>query len=208
MEPEKFLTHAEFNALLKAAKDDRERCILLLLAGAGLRVSEMTQIRAEDIDLHKGYLHVLALNAKFNKPRTVVLLPQVAEAISKQLAGRSKGWLFPSYRDGHISSRQVQNILDDIASKAGLQEVKRKDKAGKNRHRVHPHLLRHSFAVWSLDSGVPVGDLQDQLGHASLATTGIYLKASPNHRREAYMRSNLSNFLCRGKSLKIRQFQF
>jgi integrase len=68
-------------------------------------------------------------------------------------------------------------------------------KAGKNRHRVHPHLLRHSFAVWSLDSGVPVGDLQDQLGHASLATTGIYLKVSPNHRRESYLRSSLSDRL-------------
>jgi integrase len=103
MEPEKFLTPAEFNALLKAAKDDRERCILLLLAGAGLRVGEMTQIKAEDIDFRKGYLHVQATNAKFKKPRTVVLLPQVAEVLQKQLAGRSKGWLFPSYREGHIS---------------------------------------------------------------------------------------------------------
>jgi integrase/recombinase XerD len=199
MEPEKFLTPKEFNALLKAAKNDRERCILLLLAGAGLRVGEMTQIRAEDIDFHKGYLHVQATNAKFKKPRTVVLLPLVAKAIEKQLSGRSKGWLFPSYLEGHISARQVQNILDDIATRADLQEVKRKDRAGKNRHRIHPHLLRHSFAIWSLDGGVPVGDLQDQLGHASLATTGIYLKASPNHRREAYMRSNLSNFLAGAK---------
>jgi integrase/recombinase XerD len=195
MEPEKFLTHAEFNALLKVAKDDRERCILLLLAGAGMRVSEMTQIMTEDIDFSKGYLHVPAINAKFKKARTVVLLPQVIEAITKMLAGRTQGWLFPSYREGHISSRQVQNILDGIANRAGLQEVKRQDKAGKNRHRVHPHLLRHSFAVWSLDSGVPVGDLQDQLGHASLATTGIYLKVSPNHRREAYMRSKMPSFL-------------
>ncbi len=195
MEPEKFLTPAEFNALLRATKNDRDRCILLLLAGAGLRVGEMTQIKAEDIDFSKGYLHVPAINAKFKKPRTVVLLPQVNEAMAKQLAGRSKNWLFPGYREGHISSRQVQNILDGIATRAGLQGVKRQDKAGKNRHRVHPHLLRHSFAVWSLDSGVPVGDLQDQLGHASLATTGVYLKASPKHRREAYMRSKLSNFL-------------
>ena len=195
MEPEKFLTLSEFNALLKAAKDDRERCILLLLAGAGLRVGEMTQIKAEDIDFKKEYLHVEALNAKFKKPRTVVLLPQVAKVLQKLLNGRSKGWLFPSYHEEHISSRQVQNILDGIATRAGLQEVKRKDKAGKDRHRIHPHLLRHSFAIWSLDSGVPVGDLQDQLGHTSLATTGIYLKASPNHRREAYMRSKLSSVL-------------
>ena len=114
MEPEKFLTLTEFNALLKAAKDDRERCILLLLAGAGPRVGEMTQIKAEDIDISKGYLHVEAINAKFNKPRTVVLLSQVAEVLQKQLNGRSKSWLFPSYREGHISSRQVQNILDGI----------------------------------------------------------------------------------------------
>jgi integrase len=58
MEPEKFLTPSEFNGLLNAAKDDRERCIPLLLAGAGLRAGEMTQIRAEDIDFSKGYLHV------------------------------------------------------------------------------------------------------------------------------------------------------
>jgi len=195
MEPENFLTPTEFKVLMKATKYDRERCILLLLAGAGVRVGEMTQIRAEDIDFSKGYLHVQALNAKFNKPRTVVLMPQVVDAVAKQLAGRSKGWLFPSYRDGHITSRQVQNILDGIATRSGLQEVKHKDRAGKDRHRIHPHLLRHSFAVWSLDSGVPVGDLQDQLGHASLATTGIYLKVSPKHRREAYMRSKLSNLL-------------
>jgi len=195
MEPEKFLTHAEFTALLKVARDNRERCILLLLAGAGLRVSEMTQIRAEDVDFSKGYLHVPAINAKYKKARTVVLLHQVANAIANLLAGRAKGWLFPSYRDGHITSRQVQNILDDIATRTGLQEVKRQDKAGKNRHRIHPHMLRHSFAVWSLDSGIPIGDLQDQLGHASLATTGVYLKVSPNHRREAYMRSKFPEFL-------------
>ena len=200
MEPEKFLTPAEFKALFKAAKDDRERCFLLLLAGAGLRVGEMTQIRAEDVDFAKGFLHIQASNAKYKKARTVVLLPQVAEAVKRKISGHTKGWLFRGYHAGHITTRQVQNILDSIAARAGLQEIKRKDKAGKNRHRIHPHLLRHSFAVWSLDSGVPVGDLQDQLGHASLATTGIYLKASPNHRREAYMRSGLSSFLASEKT--------
>ena len=76
----------------------------------------MTQIKAEDVDFSKGYLHVQAINAKFKKPRTVVLLPLVTEALKKHLVGRTKGWLFPSYRDGHISSRHVQNILDGIAT--------------------------------------------------------------------------------------------
>ena len=68
------MTPAEFNALLKATKDNRERCVLLLLAGAGLRVGEMTQIKAEEKDFRRGYQHVQATNAKFKKPRTVVLL--------------------------------------------------------------------------------------------------------------------------------------
>jgi site-specific recombinase XerD len=131
--------------------------------GAGLRVGEMTQIKAEDVDFRKGYLHVQATNAKFKKPRTVVLLPQVAEVLQKQLAGRSKGWLFPSYREEHISSRQVQNILDGIASRAGLQEVKRKDKAGKDRHRVHPHMLSTV-----LPSGASIVACQWEISRTSL----------------------------------------
>jgi hypothetical protein len=77
-------------------------------------------------------------------------------------------WLFQSHREDHISSRQVQNTLDGIASRAGLQECKCQDKAEKNRYPIHPHMLRHSFVVWSLDSCVPVDDLQDQLvGHGA-----------------------------------------
>jgi hypothetical protein len=61
-------------------------------------------------------------------------------------------------------------------------------------------MLRHSFAMFSIGAGIPLSDLQAQLGHASLATTGIYLKASPNHRREAYIRSGLSSFLAGERS--------
>jgi integrase/recombinase XerD len=184
----------EFERLLKAGRDDRERCMLLLLAGAGLRVGEMTAIRADDIDFTKGYLHIRAEGAKGKKPRTVVLLPPVADALKKYLVGRTQGWLFPGYKRKCISTVQAERILHYLAERSGLQEVVHPGRKGPGRYRVHPHLLRHSFAVWSLDSGVSVGDLQDQLGHASLATTGIYLKASPNHRREAYMKSGLSSF--------------
>ncbi len=100
MEPEKFLTPAEFNALLRATKDDRDRCILLLLAGAGLRVGEMTQIKAEDIDLEKRYLYVEALNAKYNKPRTVVLLPQVAESCRSSLKDEKRNGCFQAIERG------------------------------------------------------------------------------------------------------------
>jgi integrase len=92
MEAEKFLKPEEFARLLKAAKDDRERCILLLLAGAGLRVGETVAIRAGDIDFGKAYLHIRSANAKLKKARTVVLLPPVVDGLKQYLAGRSESW--------------------------------------------------------------------------------------------------------------------
>ena len=200
MEAEKFLKPDEFSRLLKAAKDEREKCILLLLAGAGLRVGETVAIRAEDIDFGKAYLHIRSANAKLKKARTVVLLPPVINALQKYLASRLEGWLFPGYSGKHVSARQVQKILDSIAERSGLQKVEHQDRVGPGRYRIHPHLLRHSFAMWSLDNGVPIYDLQKQLGHASLAATGIYLEASPNHRREAYLRSGVSDCLAGKRS--------
>lgn len=200
MEAEKFLTPDEFARLLKAAKDDREKCILLLLAGTGLRVGEMVAVRAEDIDFKKAYMHIRSANAKFKKARTVVLLPPVIDSLQKYLAGRSEGWLFLGYGGKHISARQTQKILDRVADRSGLQKVEHPGRMGPGRYRIHPHLLRHSFAMWSLDNGVPIYDLQKQLGHTSLAATGIYLEASPNHRREAYLRSGVSDCLAGKKS--------
>jgi integrase/recombinase XerD len=193
MKPEEFLSMEEFKMLLQNTKDNRDRCILLLLGAVGLRAGEMCQIKMGDIDFEKGYLHIPASNAKYKKSRTVVLLPVVLDVLHAQASDSI--WLLPSRGGDHITPRHVQHILNAIATRAGLQETTYKDKAGKNRQRIHPHLLRHSFAIWSLDAGVPIGDLQSQLGHASLATTGIYLKASPNHRREAYLRSGLSDRL-------------
>jgi integrase/recombinase XerD len=200
MEAEKFLTPDEFTRLLKAAKDDREKCILLLLAGAGLRVGEMVAVKADDFDFRKAYLHIRSANAKLKKARTVVLLPPVIDSLQKYLAGRSEDWLFPGYGGKHISARQVQKIIDRVADRSGLQKVEHPGRVGPGRYRIHPHLLRHSFAMWSLDNGVPIYDLQRQLGHASLAATGIYLEASPNHRREAYLRSGVSDCLAGTKS--------
>ena len=146
----------------------------------------------EDIGFGNAYLHIRAENAKYKKARTVVLLPPVMNALQKLSAGRSSGWLFPGYKKGHLSK---SHMLQDIAGRSGLQQAVHPDRKGPRRCRIHPHMLRHSFAMFSIEAGIPLSDLQAQLGHASLATTGVYLKASPNHRREAYMRSSLSEWL-------------
>jgi integrase/recombinase XerD len=178
MQTEKFLRREEFDSLLHAAKDDREKCILYMLAGVGMRVAEMCSIQVEHIDFDNSYLHVPESNAKGKKARTVALLPPVVAALQAYLNGRTTGWLFPSRAGDHITARQVQYILKSIANRAGIECV-------------YPHLLRHSFAVWSLECGISIYDLQRQLGHSSIVTTAIYLEAAPSNRRDAYLRSGM-----------------
>ena len=178
MQTEKFLQREEFDLLLATAKDDRERCILYMLGGVGLRVAEMCAVRVDDIDFDHSYLHIPKSNAKGGKARTVALLPPVVSALQTYLNGRSTGWLFPSIAGDHISPRQIQYILKAIAGRAGIKGL-------------HPHLLRHSFAVWSLEYGIDIYTLSQQLGHSSILTTSIYLKSAPSHRRDAYVRSGM-----------------
>jgi integrase len=179
MEAEKFLRREEFDSLLAAARDDRERCILYMLAGVGLRVGEMCSVRVSHIDFDRSYLHIPEANSKGKKARTVALLPPVIEALKVYLAGHESGWLFPSIAGDHVGSRQIQYILNSIAARAGIERS------------VHPHLLRHSFAVWSVEHGIDIYNLQKQLGHSSILTTAVYLEAAPSHRRDAYLRSGM-----------------
>jgi len=65
----------------------------------------------------------------------------------------------------------------------------------RQRKRITPHLLRHSFSRWSLDAGIDISYLQHQLGHSSLTTTAIYLQARPNHRRKAYENAGFDGLL-------------
>lgn len=193
MRPEDFLSPEEFHQLLVACKNSRESALLMLMAGVGLRVSEVAALRIEDLKPQDGYLYVRPEIGKGRKPRTCVLPNAVSESLLEYLQGRDKGCLFEGRQNGHISTRQIQRILDEIAERAGLQDIR--EGAQRARRRITPHLLRHSFALWSLDRNVPVGDLQQQLGHSSLTTTGIYLRARPNHRREAYGRCGFDKLL-------------
>jgi integrase/recombinase XerD len=179
MEPENFVKVDEFEALLIAAKDNRERCLLYMMGGIGLRVGELVAARVEHIHYDQSYVYIPKTNAKGKKSRTVALMPQIADALHAYLGDRKSGWIFPSIAGDHIGPRQAQNILNHIAARSGIER------------RIHPHLLRHSFAVWSLEHGVSVYDLQKQLGHSSILTTVVYLEASPTHMRDSFLRSGM-----------------
>jgi integrase/recombinase XerD len=189
--PEDFLTLEEWHRLLSAAPTPREAALLWLMAGCGLRVSEVAAMKVEHLDGPGGYLHVV--NGKGGKQRTSILPKPVLEALDAYLQGRDGGYIFEGRDQGHISTRQIQRLLDDAAEKAGLQE-KRPGKV-RQRKRITPHLLRHSFSRWSLDAGIDISYLQHQLGHSSLTTTAIYLQARPNHRRRAYETAGFDGML-------------
>ncbi len=196
MHPEDFLSLDEWHRLLAAAPTPREAALLWLMAGCGLRVSEVAALKVEHLDGSGGYLHVV--NGKGGRQRTSILPRSVLEALEAHLQGRAEGYVFEGRDLGHISTRQIQRLLDRAAEEAGLQETR----PGKvrQRKRITPHLLRHSFSRWSLDAGIDISYLQHQLGHSSLTTTAIYLQARPNHRRKAYENAGFDGLLSPGES--------
>ena len=191
MRPQDFLTHDEYTKLKTACQDDREKAMVLTLAGTGIRVNELCNIKIEDIDFEHGYIHIEI--AKGDRPRTVVAPKPSLEALQVHLHDREAGFVFLGRQAGHISSRQVERILDKIAMKAGLQDER--SVLHRSRKRISPHLLRHSAASWWLDAGIHIGDVAGQLGHASLSTTTRYVDRAPNHRRDSFNRANVDEMI-------------
>jgi integrase/recombinase XerD len=117
MHPEDFLTLEEWHRLLAAAPTTREKALLWLMAGCGLRVSEVAALKIEHLDGAGGYLHVV--NGKGKKQRTSILPNPVMEALEAHLHDRDSGYIFDGRDQGHISTRQIQKLLDEAA--AGLK---------------------------------------------------------------------------------------
>jgi len=97
-----------------------KKAIVLTLAGTGMRVNELCNLRIEDLDIEHGYIHVEV--AQGGRPRTVVSPKPTLEALQVHLCGREAGFVFLGRQDGHISTRQIQRLLDEIATRAGLQD--------------------------------------------------------------------------------------
>jgi integrase/recombinase XerD len=151
--------------------------------GAGLRVSEAVGLekRAVDIDVR-----VVRVVGKGGKERLVPLGRPGAEAIRRYLAlgrphldRRYRPELFLNARGGPLTRAGAFLILRRLAEKAGLEPG-----------RVHPHLLRHSFATHLLEGGADLRSVQEMLGHADLGTTERYTHVSDRRRREVYFRAH------------------
>jgi integrase/recombinase XerD len=161
----------------------RDRAILELLYGAGLRISELTGLDVDDLDLDEGSVRVLG---KGGKEREVPVGRFAREAVDAYLArGRpalasraSRAALFLNHRGGRLTRQSCARILSKYATVAQIA-----------RH-VSLHTLRHSFATHLLEGGADVRVVQELLGHASVATTQIYTLVTKEHLREVYYTSH------------------
>ena len=161
----------QFLAGLPSRPDDplnlRDRAILELLYASGLRISELTGARLENLNLEQGMIRV---TGKGQKTRLIPVGSKAREAIGIYLAsGRPKlvkkrtgAELFLSNRGRKLTTRRVYDIVKRVASLSGLDQ------------NIYPHLLRHSFATHLLTNGADLRVIQELLGHADIATTQIY----------------------------------
>ena len=161
----------------------RDRALVELLYGAGLRVSEAVGLRKASVDLENRVVRVVG---KGSKERLVPLGRPGAEALRRYMAlgrphldRRHRPDLFLNARGGALTRAGAFLVLRKLADRAGLEPG-----------RVHPHLLRHSFATHLLEGGADLRSVQEMLGHADVSTTERYTHVSDRHRRETYFRAH------------------
>jgi integrase/recombinase XerC len=189
----RFLTEDGVAALLAAPMDDsprglRDRAILETLYSAGLRVSELTGLNLDDVDLDSG---LATVRGKGKRERLALLGPQALTALKNWLAARAnllgnrggrdkKGReaVFLNKNGTRLTSRSVGRLLEKYLTLAGVDP------------HASPHSLRHSFATHLLDRGADIRSVQELLGHRSLANTQIYTHVTTQRLQDHYARAH------------------
>jgi integrase/recombinase XerC len=159
----------------------RDRAVVELLYGSGLRVGECESLDTGGIDLKRNEVRVIG---KGNKERRVPLGEPCAEALVAWLEARpmmkpapaAGEALFLNARGGRLSARSIRRMVKGRALRAGVDMD------------VHPHALRHSFATHLLDGGADLRSIQEMLGHASLSTTQRYTHLSVDRMLDVHRR--------------------
>jgi integrase/recombinase XerD len=184
----KTLSPGEAERLIDAAAGTqpralRDQALVELLYGAGLRVSEAVGLDKAGVDLDDRLVRVIG---KGGKERVVPIGRAAVTALRRYLSRgrpyldrRHRQELFLNARGGPLTRSGAFRILRGLAGKAGLDP-----------QRVHPHLLRHSFATHLLEGGADLRSVQEMLGHADLSTTELYTHVSDRRRRETYFKAH------------------
>ena len=152
----------------------RDALILEMLYSTGVRVSELANIRLNDIDFNDRKILILG---KGNKERYVYYGSKCEKLLDKYLKmnHRDSSYLLIGKKSDRLNEREIRSIVTDSAKKAGI-----------NIH-VSPHTLRHTYATHMLNDGADLKSVGDLLGHESLSTTQIYTHVSNERLRQVYL---------------------
>jgi integrase/recombinase XerD len=161
----------------------RDRAMLEVLYGCGLRVSELTGLDLRDVDLAEGYVRVYG---KGSKERVAPIAGAAVAALQEYLAhgrpflrtkrgarSQDPDAVFVNVRGGRMTRATIHALVHAYGGRVGLD--------------LHPHTLRHSFATHMLEGGADLRSLQEMLGHADISTTQIYTHVDRTHLREEYL---------------------
>jgi len=187
-----FLYLEEINKLIEAPPGNtifgiRDRAILELLYGTGMRVGELVNLNIRDIDLYEKTVRVFG---KGSKERILPLGNPGIKAVQEYLTGRNifrknisidkndPNALFLNRFGGRLSARSVRRLIIKYMKIAGLNK------------KISPHVLRHSFATHLLGGGADLRSVQELLGHESLSTTQIYTHITKERLKMTYKKSH------------------
>jgi site-specific recombinase XerD len=160
--PEVF-SKEEIYKILNVNCNKKHRLLIMLAYGCGLRVSELVNIKIDDIDFDRGSLKVFG---KGSKDRYISIIDIPKDLFLNIINDRNKGYLFEGQYGDHISTRTAEKISEHICNSAGI--------VGK----TGIHKFRHSFATHHLENGTNLRYIQRMLGHSNIKTTEIYTHVS------------------------------
>jgi integrase/recombinase XerD len=155
-------------AMIDTSHNIKHKCIISLLYSAGLRRSELIDLKIEDIDSQR--MTIMVKQGKGKKDRLTLLSQRLLLDLRQYfLEYRPKTYLFESPNGGQYSGTSVGKIIDYAAKSAKIKQ------------KVTPHMLRHSFATHLLETGTDLRYIQALLGHSSSTTTEIYTHVATNN---------------------------
>lgn len=171
---------------MSKSESHRNRAIIEMLYGSGLRVSELVNLQLSNIFLQEGYMRI---TGKGNKQRLVPISPVATEWFGYWMQDRSTldvkpeaiDIAFLNRRGGQLTRAMIFTIIKSLAQEAGIQK------------KISPHTLRHSFATHLLQNGADLRIIQQLLGHESISTTEIYTHVDIQDLREAIIKYHPEN---------------
>ena len=171
---------------LKTIEGQREKVILEILYGSGVRVSELVNIKIKDIDFKD---KTILIFGKGSKERVVSFGEMALDALNtyinngrkEYLGDKTSDYLIVGKNEENLTTRRIEQIIDNLIKKTSIKM------------NITPHMFRHTFATHLLDQGCDLLAVQELLGHESLSSTEIYTHVSNEHLREVYYKCHPRN---------------